>query len=281
MRKLLVLFVGLTLSSPVLADAPPQSRPIEVMVVGTFHFGNPGLDLVNVKAVDVTTPARQRELAILTDALARFRPTRVMVERETSGPDFAVKDYRNFTAARLQTDPDERVQIGYRLAARIGLRDVQGIDEQPSAGEPDYFPFDKVQAWAAAHGRQGELEAMLGAVQVQQKAFEARQATASIPELLLETDRPAKSAADHQLYTELLKFGDGESQPGADLNAMWFLRNAKIFAKLGLVAGPGDRVLVLYGAGHAYWLRQLVQTMPGYRLVEPGPYLRQAAGKAR
>ena len=35
--------------------------PIEVMVLGTYHMGNPGRDLVNVRADDVTAPKRQAE----------------------------------------------------------------------------------------------------------------------------------------------------------------------------------------------------------------------------
>ena len=31
--------------------------------------------------------------------------------------------------------------------------------------------------------------------------------------------------------------------------------------------------MILYGAGHSYWLRQMVSTTPGYKLVEPNDYL--------
>jgi predicted proteasome-type protease len=58
---------------------------------------------------------------------------------------------------------------------------------------------------------------------------------------------------------------------------MWYMRNAKMFAKLGLVAQPGERVLVLVGSGHLYWLRHFVEQTGGYDLVEPGQYLREAA----
>ena len=71
----------------------------------------------------------------------------------------------------------------------------------------------------------------------------------------------------------MLGLGDTEQQPGADLNAYWDLRNAKIFAKLMTVAKPGDRILVVYGAGHNYWLRHFAGTVPGYRNVDPAPYL--------
>lgn len=59
----------------------------------------------------------------------------------------------------------------------------------------------------------------------------------------------------------------------AELNAAWYQRNAKIFAKLTQIARPGDRVIVVFGAGHLFWLRHLVEHMPGFALVEPNRYL--------
>ena len=48
------------------AAAPPPAPPpasVQVMVLGSYHFDNPGRDVVNIKADDVRTPKRQRELA--------------------------------------------------------------------------------------------------------------------------------------------------------------------------------------------------------------------------
>lgn len=58
-----------------------------------------------------------------------------------------------------------------------------------------------------------------------------------------------------------------------DVLTPWYLRNAKIFAKLMTVAKPGDRDLVVYGAGHNCWLRQFSGSAPGYRNIDPTPYL--------
>jgi hypothetical protein len=75
------------------------------------------------------------------------------------------------------------------------------------------------------------------------------------------------------LYYGLLQFGDTEDQPGAELNGAWYTRNAKIFAKLMTVARPGDRIVVVYGAGHAFWLRHFIENTPGLELVDPVPFL--------
>lgn len=78
-------------------------------------------------------------------------------------------------------------------------------------------------------------------------------------------------------YYSILGIGDSEQQPGAELNALWYMRNAKIFAKLMTVAEPGDRLLVVYGGGHNYWLRHFASETPGYRSVDPVPYLEEAS----
>lgn len=59
------------------------------------------------------------------------------------------------------------------------------------------------------------------------------------------------------------------------------MRNAKMFAKIGMIAKPGDRILVLVGSGHATWLRHFAERAPGFVLVEPMPYLERAAERSR
>jgi hypothetical protein len=249
------------------------AEPVDVMVVGTYHLANPGLDLANAKADDVLKPERQRELEWLSEALARFQPTKIMIERQAKTPDLIDPKFVAFTPAELGTNRDERVQIAYRLANRLGHKSVYAIDEQPGKGEPDYFPFGKLAAWSEAHGEKQRLDAALA----EAKAFVARieqwQAEGSVAHVLANLNRPEQTREDQKFYYTVLGLGDTEAQPGADLNAFWYLRNAKIFAKLMTVARPGDRILVVYGAGHNYWLRHLASSVPGYRNVDPTPYL--------
>lgn len=280
--KRILAALALVLAGPALAQLKPQAEPpVEVMVLGTYHFANPGLDVVNAKADDPLTPQRQRELAALAEAIARFRPTRVMVEVETDGPSFDVAAYHDFTPDKLLSQRNETVQIGYRIAHRMGLASVQGIDENGGPGEPDYFPFDAVQTWARKNGKTAGLDALFAQVGAEAKAFEAAQASESIPQLLMRHNAPGRLLSGNDLYLGLLRFGDGKDQPGAELNAYWYMRNAKIFAKLQLASRPGDRVLVIYGSGHGYWLRQLAATAPGYRSVDVMPYLQDAALRAK
>lgn len=248
------------------------SPPIKVMILGTYHFGNPGHDLHNVNADDVTSPRRQKELAALAAQLERFKPTRVAVEASVDTADLQIAAYHAFAPADLDKTRNEIVQIGYRIARGAGLGEVYGIDE--STDGIDYFPYDKVVSYVKQHGGEARLAALDARVEKSTREFSAAQTTRSIAQLLAQLNEPARIRADHdEFYYALLALGDAKAQPGAELNAAWYQRNAKIFAKLTQVARPGDRVIVVFGAGHAFWLRHLVEHTPGFALVEPNRYL--------
>jgi uncharacterized protein DUF5694 len=105
--------------------------------------------------------------------------------------------------------------------------------------------------------------------------MEAAQKTTPIKLMLARMNDSTRIAADHRdFYYALLGVGDRPTQPGADLNGGWYLRNAKIFAKLSQITKSGDKVVVLFRAGHAYWLRHFAQSTPGFTLVEAAEFLR-------
>lgn len=274
MLKLLTLFA--TIATPSLASA---QQPIQVMVLGTYHMGNPGRDVHNMTAEDVRSPRRQQELETLAAALAEFRPTKIMIEKETEGPGFSVADYAAFTPATLAESRDERVQIGYRLARKLGHRTVYGIDEKGDDNEPDYFPYGALVTYAEKNGRAEEFRGLSKPITDHIKEFERRQPNESIAQLLTSVNDLDSEIAGIGGYYRFLSYGDGKDQPGAVLNAFWYMRNAKIFAKLINIAQPGDRLLVIYGSGHAYWLNHFAANTPGFAAVSPLPYLEKAAAR--
>lgn len=275
----LMVVAGL-LGAPVAAADGNPAEPVAVMVLGTYHFANPGQDINNVVAEDVRTPRRQAELERLSEALAQWKPTRIMIERVSDAPDLVDRGYSQFTPASLASERSETVQIGYRLARRLGMPIVYGIDEQPGPGEPDYFPFEPVRAFAETHAMRARLQSMMDAVSAETKRLEALQPTYSIAAQLIPFNDPEGPITGIAHYYELLAIGNATQQPAAELNAMWYMRNAKIFGKLQTVARPGDRVLVIFGAGHGYWLRHFASESPGFTNVDPRPWLERATADA-
>jgi len=287
MRLLLAWLMLMFLpASPAMADEPDiadtgKSEPIKVMVLGTWHFGNPGQDVVNREAEDVRSPRRQQELAAISAALATFEPNKIMVERVSRSPTLIDQGYESYTPSMLLEKKDEGVQIGYRLAYDLGLGhgQVYAIDEQPSEGEPDYFPFGQVVETAQALQQMDKIAAGMAAVEGEKKTFEAKQEHTQLATLLIEENAATPWKTGISGYYEVLGIGDTENQPGAELNAYWYMRNAKIFAKLMQVSEPGDRILVIFGASHAYWLRHFADEVIGYENVDPKDYLLRAVSE--
>ena len=88
----------LAANAPLLAQSPsPTPAPAEIMILGTYHFGNPGLDLHNMKAKNVLTPERQQEFDDIAARLAKFKPTRIAIEALSDRPDYSSQKYTEFS----------------------------------------------------------------------------------------------------------------------------------------------------------------------------------------
>ena len=200
-------------------------------------------------------------------------PKLIAVESESDAPGFADPRFATFDSERdLGTARNETVQIGYRLAAAADVERVVGVDV--SEGEISFFPFGAVQEFAQRSGRSSEIQDLVASFEAKAKDFDERQLVSTISELLLGVNEPAALERDHQkFYYGMFGFSDDQEQPGAALHNGWYARNAILFSRLMSVARPGDRIVMVYGAGHAYWLRHFVKETAGLELVELSEYV--------
>ena len=232
----------------------------EVLVLGVYHMSNPGRDIFNTQADDVLAPKRQAEVAQVTAALAKFRPTKIAVERD-AGDKRIVTDYADYVAGKHELTRNEIEQLGFRLAKELGHKAVYAVDADGD------FPFPRLTDYAKAHGRSAELDALMGEVGATVKAQSAYLASHSVLETLLYMNADEKVAEDVGFYYREAHLGEPWNWAGADLVADWFWRNIRIYTNVTqLVESPNERVLVIYGAGHLGWLREIVSGDPTMRL---------------
>jgi len=245
------------------APAAQPAKPVQVMVVGVFHFSNPGQDIGNVQVPDVTTPERQAEIARIVAGLNRFHPTAVAAEWDAATVD---ERWAKYQAGSLPPSKNEVVQLGFRLGKLAGAR-VFGADMDGD------FPFGPVIDWTKAHGMEGFEAQAMAEIQAEVGATSERLAHGTLGAELWRMNQPAEIERSTRFYTDALRIGAGNEQPGADLNGAWATRNYRICARIIQESKPGDRVVVFFGAGHAYLLRRCFSETPGFVLVEPGRYL--------
>ncbi len=257
-----ILLVCITPSASYADD--PAPKPVEVMVVGVFHMSNPGRDLHNLKVDDVLEPKRQAEIQAVTAALAGFRPTKIGVEWPA---DVVADRYKQYLAGTLPPSRNEVVQLGFRLAKTAGADGVYSLDADGD------FPYERVKNFAETRGFKGLLDEQNAVIQRQVDEEARLLADKGVAADLRFLNDPARIRVDNGFYRTLLRIGLGEDQPGVDLVSAWYHRNFQICANLLQLAKPGDRVVIFFGAGHAFLLRQCVAETPGYRLIEANDYL--------
>lgn len=262
--RLIVLLCALIAVGDASAQTASKPAPAKVMIIGTFHLDNPGRDVFNVQVDDVLSEKRQAELAGIAAALARFAPTEVMVE----WPDaLADERYASFRAGTLPPSRNEVVQLGFRLAALRELKRVRGIDVE---GE---FPFEAVKVYASSHGMTPRLDAALAGAGKEVQVLSQRVRKGSLGSVLRYMNQPTRAIENHAFYVDMLRYGEGDTQPGARLVGDWYARNLAICARLLQSLPAGGRAVVFFGEGHAYLLRQCVVEAPGVELVEANDYL--------
>jgi len=236
-----------------------SAQRAEVLVLGTYHMANPGHDMFNMQADDVLAEKRQKEIVQVIDVLKKFRPTKIAVESDIYNRR-AEKQYADYLAGKYTLTRNEIDQIGYRLAKELGHPRIYAVDID---GE---FPFQSIINYAKASGRTKELDAIQNDVGAMVKAEGEYLPSHTVLETLLYMNADAKVAEDMAYYFRYAHFGERGDWPGAELLASWYRRNIRIFSNIAQLAGPGERILVIYGAGHLGWLRQDVANDPTMRL---------------
>ena len=258
-------------AAEVLRDVFNNGRrtPVPVLLLGTFHFKDAGLDEYKPQHdIDVFAPERQRELDDLADRLARFRPTKIAVERMPEAQEELDSRYQAYLDGEWELEANEIYQVGFRLAKKLGLPGVRAVDAHGRFLEPRVDP----EAYAKEHqltdmlrNRYSMSFFRLGQIKDQRKTEH------SLRDHLLFMNDPTMLRASHGLYLQRsISLGMDDEFPVADgFISQWYNRNLRIFANLHRISdGESDRILVIFGAGHMPLLRQFVESAAEFELVE-------------
>lgn len=252
----------------------------QAMVLGVVHFDNPGLDSYQQKyPFNILEPQRQEELEDLLQKLARYKPTKILLERSRIKSDSATRQqyegYLNGTFS-IEELHSEDYQIGFKLAKRLGHSQVYCSDSYVNwcGAELDWDNYDP----NAYLREQGNYEK---ANRYDYDAFyalgDSLKANQSLTEHLIYRNSQARTHKDHQAYlTNTMLEGAGDNYVGADAVARWYRRNLHIFANTYDIADfdQEERLLLIYGSGHVWQLKQLLSDSPDFDYVEVNDYLR-------
>lgn len=240
---LLVCFSG--------AGLAQENKPA-FLFLGSYHMNNHGRDMFNVKASDVTAPGRQAEILRVVDALAAYQPTKIMIERDVADQAEVQSQLQDTCAGKRQASKEEYEQIGFRLACRLNIPVVAvNYNELGPIQDPK-----KIDLGSLTSKEWDEVKALGESDNKQLQEIEQTQSVGKILEYL---NSDAKTQEIASRYYLLAKLESPTDRVGANWVQYWYGRNIVIFNNIVRNTSTRDRVLVIYGYGHGYILRQMAE----------------------
>ena len=263
---LLLAFAGVfTVSRAAAQSSSCAGSATPVLLLGTWH-----MDMLNLKADDVLVPRRQKEMEELVIRLASFRPTRVLIEAPYGDPA-RPKAYADYLAGKHELSRDEREQVAFRLARKMNLSTVAGIDYPMDLDDSQLNLLMKSSPEMVGKTMEA-LQADGGKEMEKQQTLLAH---SSVTEFYRYQNSEEAIQRNHQFYFQyLVPIAQGQNYAGADMVASWYKRNLRIMNNLErLQLSRKDRVFILFGQGHVKLLRDFINATPGFCVVNTEAYL--------
>lgn len=244
----------------------------EVLLIGTFHYNNPGADVAKTKSFDILNETSQNELDFMAARIAEFRPTKIFVEwdyDEQAQLDSLYNLYKQDTYFKDSLSDfyrkNEIFQLAFRTA-RIGeVEEIVGIDYSTE------FPFDSLMVVLAQNKQQeiqSEIEKM---IEVFTSSFDDRiEKGESLLNLTYYLNSDELREMSNRFHTEIpLQVGPKDNFIGPYLTSEWYRRNLYMWSLVQKGVDDADtRILILAGASHAALFKEFIDDHSQWSVVE-------------
>ena len=227
-----------------------------IMILGSTHLANDGLDVYNTKMDDIRAPKRQHEIEQLVEQLKEFKPTKIALERDEKMHSAGTQtEYQGYLKGTYELKRGEGDQIGFRLAKQMGHPKLYCVDYRIDYRKDDPFiPWGEFNldlinyiGFAKAHNqehllpppptREGKVtQDERGVTWIEPEKY------ISIIDMYIQNNDPESIRKDHQEYLRFIaRVGLGDQYPGANWVAhSWYARNLKISVNLTRITESAD-----------------------------------------
>ena len=271
----LVVLAGFSATEAVAQSDLPRA---DFLFIGSYHMGNPGRDVHNTKADDVLEAKRQAQIAEVVRLIERYRPTQVMVEADVGKQAEISKRFKDSCKGDRPLTRNETEQFGFRIACDMGLDTVHAVDWNELGPIKNEDSIDFLKAVERHHQQKLYDENLAIGKKVNDKDQQILN-EGTVLDMLKRLNSDEWLTQNAHAYYRIGLLGTQSDPVGAYWVQSWFGRNLIIFNNIVRNTGKDDRVLVIYGAGHGNYLRQLATDSGIYRVQEPMKWLSSQQGK--
>ena len=257
------LFFLCLLCSFVAATGYAQQKKTQVLLLGSFHFDNPGLDVAKFENANILSPQRQKEVLEVVEKIKQFRPDKIFIEMPVEGQQRLDSSFNKYKNGELKLGASEIHQIAYRVAKELNHQELYAVDYT----EAD-FAFDSLMRSATAAKQVEFLKMLQREIEKVEKDFNESLKTKTVKNILLHHNSPEVIQESVGIYYEFLIAGKKGDHVGSYVTSEWWRRNMIIYENiLKSLTGKEERILVLFGSGHTALLHEMMKYNKKLELV--------------
>lgn len=238
-----------------LSATAQNKQPVKVLLLGVFHFSNPGLDVAKFKSADILSEQRQKEVVHIVDKLKKFSPDKIFIEDVPENQLKIDSTFDQYKQGKYTLTSNETDQLALRLAKELNLPKVYGVDYRNAD-----FPFDSLMKSAAEAGQNDIINFVQHIIDSVQTSFNEALQKSTITQMLLRENTPQSIKFQNDFYLRMLPVGKDGNHVGSYLVSEWWRRNMIIYENiLKRLDGNEKTILVIFGSGHTALLNQMMQ----------------------
>ena len=228
----------------------------ELLLIGTFHYNNPGADVAKTESFDILSQEAQNELEQISLKIKYYNPTKIFVEWPYDEQNKLDSLYNLYTENRYFTNDslsdfylkNEIFQLAFRTAKEINIEKVYGIDYSTS------FPFEEVMKDIEKVNQAELMSKIQDGISKFTSDFDDKIASgASLTELTYYLNSPSMRKFSNEFHNNLMLLaGDTNDFNGPLLTSEWFKRNLYMWSITQKnILNSDERIMILVGASHA------------------------------
>ncbi len=248
---------------------------VKVILLGTYHFNNPGNDMIKQKDRNILSKESQQDLEEITNKIkaSAYKPDQIFVESNFNKKNELNANYQSYLKDQYHKFTDtikrerlkryyiegETFQLGYRLAKKLEHQELYPIDSMIE------MRFDillkEVNANPALKEEFSKINASLSDNCLEKS---------NLSDIFICINEKSNLDKNSGFYISFAnKVMTNKDYLGSNLVTDWYKRNLVMYANIQNQLKPHTKtILVLVGSGHAAILRQFFEVDKNFELVD-------------
>lgn len=254
-----------------------QSKKVNVVLIGTYHFNNPGSDAVKTKERNILSDENQKDLEQMTDQIKKkYKIDQIFVESNFNQKAMLDQHYQLYLKNEYHKFTDtvtkprmkrfyvegETYQLAFRLAKKSGNKEVYPIDTLIP------MRFDLLQKIVKADPAINKIfEEKLASMTARSNNCLGKK---NLREVFLCMNEEADLNENKGFYISFANtLGKDGDYFGSILVADWYKRNLIMYANIQhQIKADAKNIVVLVGTGHAAMFREFFKNDENFNLIE-------------